>query len=108
MPVKHIRCDVTQLLQAHAPEPGNLAGLLETAREAARLEVSVSGHNLRLMVGLDASAPAVALGPEETGRPRETPRGSLAAKMVDVNSASGEEVFPRSEILSTLEWEHSP
>ena len=106
--VKHVRCDMTQLLQAHAPEPLNLAYLLDTAKQAAESEVSVSGHNLRLMVGLDASAPAATLEPEETGRPEETPRSSLAARMVEINAASGEEVFPRSEILATLEWEHSP
>ena len=107
--VKHIRCNMTQLLEAHAAAPDDLYDLLGVAQQAAESAVSVSAYDLRLIVGLAAYAvPAAALGPEETGLPQRTPRGSLAAKMARINTASEKEVFLRSEILTTVEWEHSP
>ena len=108
-PGKRIRRDVPQLLEAHASSHASydLYQLLNAARRAARSGVEMSRNELRLMVGLDASAPAVALARGETGRLKFCLSYSLAAAMAEINEASGEEVFTRPEIVATVKWEHS-
>ena len=103
---KHIRCDIPQLLQAHSGTWDHLVELFGIARCAGR-EGMAGVKEIRMMVGLDESAPIVASDPGETGRPKTNRHRSLVAIMMDINDVMAKEVFSQAEIVTVLEWEHS-
>lgn len=101
----HVRRDMLQLLQKHAPDPENLINQLRAITQITGMNLCVK--ELRLMTGLDESAPPVALRPEETGTPAKRPSVSIAHLMITINSDCKKgKVFSHAEILTALEWEH--
>lgn len=104
----HVRRDMLPLLEAHASNPGNLLDLLLAAESAAWSGADINVRELRLMVGLDDSAPPAVPDETEPRCPERCPRSSLAQQMWSINRGSEKKVFSNTEIVATLEWEHSP